>query len=56
MNNIINKLLLTGNKFMSEMHLKEPGCTFSACKPSTKNKELIEQSMKTRNTDFIYRN
>ena len=56
MNNAINKLLLTGDKFMPEMHLKEPGFTYSACGPFTKNKEIIEQFMKTGNTNFTYRN
>ena len=56
MNNIINKFLLTGDKFMPEMHLRQPGFTYSACGPFTKNKERIEQFMKTGNTDFIYRN
>ena len=41
MNKIINKFLLTGDKFMSEMHLKQPGFTYSACGPFTKNKERI---------------
>ena len=41
MNEIINKFLLTGDKFMSEMHLKQPGFTYSACGPFTKNKERI---------------
>ena len=31
MNEIVNKLLLTGNKFMPEMHLREPEFTYSAC-------------------------
>ena len=56
MNEIINKFLLTGDKFMPEMHLRQPGFTYSACGPFTKNKERIEKFMKTRNTDFIYRN
>ena len=38
MNEIINKVLLTGNKFMPEMHLKQPGLTYSACGQFTKNK------------------
>ena len=38
-NDIVNKLLLAGNKFMPEMHLKQPGFTYSACGPFTKNKE-----------------
>ena len=56
MNNIINKFLLTGGKFMPEMHLRQPGFTYSASGPFTKNKERIEKFMKTGNTDFIYRN
>ena len=56
MNEIINKFLLVGDKFMTEMHLKQPGFTYSACGPFTKNKERIEQFMKTGSTDFIYKN
>ena len=56
MNEIINKILLVGDKFMPEMHLKQPGFTYSACSPSTKNKKGIEKFMKTGNTDFIYKN
>ena len=37
MNNINNKFLLTGDKFMSEMHLRQPGFTYSAFGPFTKN-------------------
>ena len=40
MNEIVNKILLVGNKFMPEMHLKQPGFTYSACGPFTKNKEF----------------
>ena len=56
MNEIINKFLLVGDKFMPEMLLKQPGFTYSACDSFTKNKERIEKFMKTRNTDFIYKN
>ena len=38
-NEIVNKLLLAGDKFMPEMHLKKPGFTYSACGPFTKNKD-----------------
>ena len=38
------------------MHLKQPGFTYSACAPFTKNKERTEKFMYTGNTDFIYRN
>ena len=56
MNEIVNKFLLVGDKFMPEMHLKQPGFTYSACGPFTKNKERIENFMQTGNTEFIYRN
>ena len=56
MNEIVNKFLLAGDKFIPEMHLKQPGFTYSACGPFTKNKERIEKFMKTGNTDFIYKN
>ena len=52
----MNKFLLAGDKFMPEMHLKQPGFTYSACGPFTKNKERIEKFMQTGNTDFIYAN
>ena len=56
MNEIINKILLTGDKFMPEMHLREPRFTYSACGPFTKNKERVRKFMQTGNTDFIYKN
>ena len=31
MNEIVSKFLLADNKFMPEMHLKQPGFTYSAC-------------------------
>ena len=56
MNEIINKFLLAGDKFMPEMYLRQPGSTYSACGPFTKNKEKIEKFMQTGNADFIYKN
>ena len=56
MNEIVNKFLLVGDKFMPEMHLKQPGFTYRACGPFTKDKERIEKSMQTGNTNFIYWN
>ena len=41
MNEIVNKFLLVGDKFMPEMHSKQPGFAYSACSPFTKNKERI---------------
>ena len=56
MNEIVNKILLVGDKFMPEMHLNQPGFTYSACVPFTENKKRIEKLMQTGNTDFNYRN
>ena len=39
MNEIANKLLLAGDKFMPGMHLRQPRFTYSACGQFTKNKE-----------------
>ena len=43
MNEIINKFLLAGDKFMPEMHLRQSGFTYSAWGPFTKNKEIIQK-------------
>ena len=56
MNEIVHKFLLAGDKFMPEMHLKQPGFTYSACGPFTKNKKRLERFMQTGNTDYIYKN
>ena len=56
MNKIVYKFLLAGDKFMSEMHLKQPGFTYSACGPFTKNKERIEKFKETGDTNYIYEN
>ena len=41
MNETVNNFLLAGDKFMPEMHLRQPGFTCSACEPFTKNKERM---------------
>ena len=56
MNEIVNKFLLVGDKFMPEVHIKQPGFTYSACSLFTKNKERIGKFMQTGNMDFIYTN
>ena len=56
MNEIVNKFLLAGDKFMPELHLRQLGFTYSACGPFTKNKERIEKFMQTGNIDSIYKN
>ena len=42
MNDIVNKFLLAGDNFMPEMHLKQPGFTYSDREPFTKNREGIQ--------------
>ena len=56
MNQIVNKFLLAGDKFMLEMYLRQPGFTYSACGPLTKHKERIQKFMQTGDTNYIYRN
>ena len=55
MNEIINKFLLEGDKFMSAIHLRQPGFTYSACGPFTKNKERIQKLKQTGNSRYIYK-
>ena len=57
---------MAGDKFMPEIHLrqsavfnrnkKQPGFTYSACGPFTKNKQRIQKFMETGDTNYIYRN
>ena len=56
MNEIVHMFLLVGDKFMPEIHLKQPGFPYSTFSSFTKNKERIEKFMQTGNTDFIYKN
>ena len=56
MNEIINNFLLAGDKIMPEMHLKQPGFTYSACGPFTKNKERIQKFKETVDSRHIYKN
>ena len=57
MNKIVNKFLLAGDKFMPEMHLKQPGFTYSACGPFTKTKKELKNLKKQEiQTIFIKMN
>ena len=47
---------MTGDKFMSELHLKLPGFTYSACGPFTKHRERIQKFRETSNLKHLYRN
>ena len=56
MNDIVNKFLLPGDKFIPEMHLTQPGFTYSACGPFTKNKERIQKFKERGDSRYIYQN
>ena len=56
MNEIVNNFFLARDKFIPEMHLKQPGFTYSACERFTKNKERIQKFKETWETKDIYRN
>ena len=53
MNEMVSKYLLAGDKFIPEMYLKQPGFTYSACGPLTRNKERIQTFIETGNTICI---
>ena len=56
MNNVINKFLLAGDKFMPEIHLRQPQFVYSACEPFTRHKERIKKFKQKSDTRYIYRN
>ena len=56
MNEIVNKFLLGGDKYMPEMHLRQTQFVYSACGPFTKNEERIQKFKKAGNTSYIYKN
>ena len=56
MNKTINKLLLAEDKFMPEMHLKEPGFTYSACESFNNTKQRIQIFKETRDSRYDYSN
>ena len=56
MNNIINKILLAGDKFMPERHLRQPQFVYSACGPFARHKERIKKFKQTGDTHYIFRN
>ena len=53
-NKIINKFLLTGDKFMPELHLKQPAFIYNACGPFTKHHQRIQKFGETGNLKHLY--
>ena len=56
MSNIINKFLFAGDKFIPEMHLRQPQFVYNACGPFTRHKERIKEFKRTGDTRLLYRN
>ena len=56
MNNVINKFLLAGDKFLPEMHLRQPRFVYSACGPFIRHEERIKEFKRTGDTRYIYGN
>ena len=56
MNEIVNKMLLKGDKFMPEMHLKQLGFTLLTCVWFTENKGRIQKLIQAGNKNYIYEN
>ena len=54
--NVINKLLLAGDKFIPEIHLTQPQFTYSSCGPFTKHEQRIQKFKETGDTNYIYLN
>ena len=47
---------MTGDKFMPELHLKQPEFTYSACGLFTKHRERIQKFRETGNLKHLCRN
>ena len=56
MGHVINKFLLLRDKFMPEIHLRQPQFTYSACGPFTRHEEKIQKFKETGDTNYIYMN
>ena len=56
MNNVINKFLLLGDKFMPEIHLRQPQFTYSACGPFTRHEERIQKFKETGDANYVFKN
>ena len=53
MNETVSNLLLAGDKFVPEIHLRQLGFTYRACGKFTKNKDRI-QEIKTQEIPGIF--
>ena len=46
MNTVVNKIFLGRDRFLPEIHLRQPGFTNSACGPFTKDEERTKNFKK----------
>ena len=56
MNEIVSKFLLAGNKFMSKLHLRQPGFMYGACGLFTEHREKIQKFKETDNINYTCKN
>ena len=56
MNELVNKFSLAGDKFIPEMHLRQPGFMYNVCGPFIKNKERIQAFKETGDSKYSYQN
>ena len=56
MNNLINNFFLLGDKFMPEIHLRQPQFTYSSCGPFTRYEERIQKFKETGDTNYVFKN
>ena len=55
-NKIINKFLLTGDKFLPELRLEQPGFTYSALGSFPEHRKRIQKLREKCNLNYLYRN
>ena len=56
MNETVNNFLLSGDKLISGIHLRQPGFTYSACGSFTRNRKRIQKSKYAGDSQYIYEN
>ena len=56
MNKIVNKFLLTRDKFVPKLHLTRPVFTYRTCGPFTKYRERIRKNRETGDLKHLYKN
>ena len=56
MNEVVNNFLWAGDKFITQIHLRQLRFTYRACGLFTKNKERILKFKETGDSKYIYQN